>query len=463
MANYTVLLLCIGADVELYSDSERNLLGIFWQDREMKESFAAFPELMCIDATYKLLELGFPVYVMVCIDSNGQTEVVAACVLVTENALCVAWMMNTFKQHNEAWKKIRVIMADKDISEREIIKSSIPDAAILICLFHTLRSLRREITCEKMGITAGQRNACLEMLQKLAYASSVAKYNDLYEEFQRGAPKEVISYFNKNWHPIKDEWVLGMKSDCGSFLTFTNNRLENLNGKLKQVIDRYSSLEDFIDKFFITLKALRRERDHKVATMFQKVKVSRFNDDSPESYYSKFLSNYAAQFVLKQLHLASKVTAITADGDCYVVDTAEGQKKLTMSTCECIFYKSMLLPCRHIFALRNKLDQPLFDAALCDKRWSATYYRSTHRLFSEHSADTSKVTVTSAKHQQALSQHQKFHEASLITMELASLASMVSNIHYERRMELLKELVDFWKKGQMVGLTEISPSRLHGT
>lgn len=97
-----------GADVELYSDSEMNLLGIFWQDREMKESFAAFPELMCIDATYKLLELGLPVYVMVCVDSNGQTEVMAACILVTENAQSIAWMMNTFKQYNETWKKIRV-------------------------------------------------------------------------------------------------------------------------------------------------------------------------------------------------------------------------------------------------------------------------------------------------------------------------------------------------------------------
>ena len=118
---------------------------------------------------------------------------VAASILVTENVQSIAWMMNTFKQHNEAWKKICVIiyMADKDISERDLIKSSIPDAAILICLFHTLRSLRRELTCEKMGITAGQRTACLEMVQKLAYASSAAKYTELYEEFQRDAPKRV--------------------------------------------------------------------------------------------------------------------------------------------------------------------------------------------------------------------------------------------------------------------------------
>ena len=64
-------------------------------------------------------------------------------------------------------------------------------------------------------------------------------------------------------------------------MNFTNNQLESLNGKLKQVIDRYSSLEDFMEKFSVILNALQRERDHEVATMFQKVKVSPFNADSP--------------------------------------------------------------------------------------------------------------------------------------------------------------------------------------
>ena len=73
------------------------------------------------------------------------------------------------------------------------------------------------------------------MVQKLAYACSEAQYSELYCQFQRDAPKEVITYFNTNWHSIKDEWVLGMKSSCGSFLNFTNNRLESFNGKLKQV------------------------------------------------------------------------------------------------------------------------------------------------------------------------------------------------------------------------------------
>ena len=45
-----------------------------------------------------------------------------------------------------------VIMADKDISERDVLKRCFPNASVLICLFHTLRSFRREVTCDKMGI-----------------------------------------------------------------------------------------------------------------------------------------------------------------------------------------------------------------------------------------------------------------------------------------------------------------------
>ena len=90
----------------------------------------------------------------------------------------------------------------------------------------------------------------------------------------------------------------------------TNNRLESINGKLKQVISRHSSLEDFVDKFFVILTTLRTERDHKAALTFQKVKVQRFEQGSPENEYSKVLTDYASSFVIKQLQLAKKVKDI---------------------------------------------------------------------------------------------------------------------------------------------------------
>ncbi len=255
--------------MEIFSDSEKNLKGVFFQDQQMKECFEAYPELLCLDATYKLLELGLPVYLMLTEDSNGQSEIVAVCLLVTEDRESMSWMMEAFKQHNQNWKNVRVVMADKDIGERDVVKEQLPNASVLICLFHALRSLRREITCEKMGISSGQRSLCLEMVQKMAYATTEAHYRELYANFQRSAPREVVLYFDENWHSIRDEWVLGMKSNCGNFLNFTNNRLESINGKLKQVINRHSSLEEFVDRFFVILTALRTERDRKAAVVFQ--------------------------------------------------------------------------------------------------------------------------------------------------------------------------------------------------
>ena len=76
---------------------------------------------------------------------------------------------------------------------------------------------------------------------------------------------------------------MGLKAESGSFLNTTNNRLESINGKLKQVISRHSSLEKFIDSSFTILATLRTERDHKAAVMFQKVKVQNFEQGSAES------------------------------------------------------------------------------------------------------------------------------------------------------------------------------------
>lgn len=54
---------------------------------------------------------------------------------------------------------------------------------------------------------------------------------------------------------------MGMKYKTGNFLNGTNNRLEALNQKLKSVITKYSSLEEFIEKFFLILRVMRSESD----------------------------------------------------------------------------------------------------------------------------------------------------------------------------------------------------------
>ncbi len=116
----------------MFSDEKKNFKGLFFQDVEMREAFKTYPEKVFIDAKYKLLELGLPVYLILCEDSNGQSEIIVGCLLCCEDSESMTWMMNTFKEYNNEWSKCRVVMANKDIGERDVIKNWLPNTSVFI-------------------------------------------------------------------------------------------------------------------------------------------------------------------------------------------------------------------------------------------------------------------------------------------------------------------------------------------
>lgn len=221
---------------------------------------------------------------------------------------------------------------------------------------------------------------------------------DIYSRFKDTAPDSVIKYFDEQWHTIRNQWALGMKYSTGNFLNGTNNRVESLNAKLKSVISRHSSLEEFIENFFLILRVLRAERDHIAGLTIQKVPVLFHSTKDPACIsYMKYLTPYAYKFVAKQIELKAKVKLPDCDVDEQInITTSEGSVSVTSSTCQCIAWKSMRLPCRHILATRESLGMDLFDQSLCDRRWSADYYKSKQRIFlTEEECSPSDVSVVS--------------------------------------------------------------------
>ena len=89
---------------------------------------------------------------------TGESEIAALWIVQTEDRETVDTMTTKFKEHNPAWDHVHVIMADKDMVERDVFRTQLPDASLMICLFHTLRTFKREIATDKMGITAAQRD-----------------------------------------------------------------------------------------------------------------------------------------------------------------------------------------------------------------------------------------------------------------------------------------------------------------
>ena len=118
-----------------------------------------------LDATYQLNEYRYPVFVMLVEDGFGESEVVCFFFVVDESKDTLLSMLNVFVELNrDGVTNTKVVVSDKDITERELLKQVFPYSQLLICLFHTLKIFKREITCDKMGITSAERENVLLLL-----------------------------------------------------------------------------------------------------------------------------------------------------------------------------------------------------------------------------------------------------------------------------------------------------------
>ena len=142
--------------VEIVKDEKNVLQGIYYQKKIMQQIFSKFPELLLIDATYKLNDLRMPLYIMMVVDGNGESEIVALWIVASEDRISIKNMVQIFKRHNSTDRTV-CIMSDKDMTERDVHSEEIPNAVLQICLFHILRSFKREIFTEKLHITSDQR------------------------------------------------------------------------------------------------------------------------------------------------------------------------------------------------------------------------------------------------------------------------------------------------------------------
>ena len=100
---------------------------------------------------YKLNNLRMPLYILMVVDGNGESEVIGLWIVASEDKPTISHLMEIFITYNNT-SKTKCIMADKDMTERNVLAEELPSAILLICLFHVLRTFRREITCEKWAL-----------------------------------------------------------------------------------------------------------------------------------------------------------------------------------------------------------------------------------------------------------------------------------------------------------------------
>ncbi|KAH9380741.1 hypothetical protein HPB48_008877 [Haemaphysalis longicornis] len=128
------------ATVRLLSDKNNELKALFLQDETTKKSFGDHPEIIFIDATYKLLETRMSCFLVIVEDGNGDSKIVAAGLFATEEGDALWWFFDVFKELNPNWDAIQIVMADKDWKERKVVTELLSQASLHICAFHTLQT-----------------------------------------------------------------------------------------------------------------------------------------------------------------------------------------------------------------------------------------------------------------------------------------------------------------------------------
>ena len=125
------------------------LAGISIQDVEMKSMFSRLPEILLSDAIYKTNDLNVPLYTWMAVDGNVANLVAALFLVENKDAEPLCYWLKIFKEKNLQWTDTPVISTNKDMQERTIFKSELPQVKLQLCLYHTMRTFHREVTPEK--------------------------------------------------------------------------------------------------------------------------------------------------------------------------------------------------------------------------------------------------------------------------------------------------------------------------
>lgn len=188
-------------------------------------------------------------------------------------------MIDIFKDLNPPWTRTKVILGDKDFVDRDVYSDKFENAVMKICIFHMQRTFRREITTHKRDISNSDRDKALTILQRLVYSCSSEEYEVAYNDLVDLNLKHVTSYFNENWHCIREEWTLfGLNEHC-NYMNTTNNRMESLNNKLKLVGNRNANLQSFFENLSISISHASTEKD--LAALRGRMRRSRQRFDDP--------------------------------------------------------------------------------------------------------------------------------------------------------------------------------------
>lgn len=117
---------------------------------------------------------------------------------------------------------------------------------------------------------------------------------------------------------------------------------------------------------------------------------------------------------------------------------------VTPTSCTCMYFTAMSIPCRHIFNFLVTNEQDAFAPDLCAQRWRLDYYYNSHPALNEVTNVPAPTPVSLVK-ARIPSEIEKYKKTATVTKDINNIVSNMSNARYNffytKLEDLRKELL----------------------
>jgi hypothetical protein len=195
-----------------------------------------------MDRTYGLSSCGYTTITFSILDNHKKTNLIAWCLISNERQETMQEALKLFKEANaEIIDQVAYVVVDKDFTELAALAREMPGAEFIICRFHAIQAVTRKLQSLKLSKEIAKTFA--NAFNKMVFSPDEDEYNanwDTMINFEPMMPEVMcfIEYIDNNWHAHKDHFAMHLLKCKKFYDSYTNNRTEGQNQKLKQRIKK---------------------------------------------------------------------------------------------------------------------------------------------------------------------------------------------------------------------------------
>jgi len=209
---------------------------------EHKRMLRRHGRITCMDATYKVVQWGLPLFLMVVVDEHGASIPAAYFMVSEESNTAIDEVLGYIKSFVPEWDP-RVFMMDKSAAEMLAVRTRFPNAIIILCEFHVKQAWLRSLVSSKRGLKKEEQHRVYNYLNKILKANSqsmaqvqVQALCDFIENYKGGKLDHIWTWFADNWLPCLPQWCSAYWAHVFTQGFTTNNYTETLNKVLKSML-----------------------------------------------------------------------------------------------------------------------------------------------------------------------------------------------------------------------------------